>query len=76
MDNQALDILKLFYNGAPSVRDISNKTKLAPEEVREILKGARTCGLISFNTQDQAETFHNIKKKKLELYLRSKGALK
>lgn len=77
MTNQkALEILKLFYYGCSDMLLLSKKAKVSREEVREILRGARDCGLISYNTQDYNETFWNVKKQKLEPYLRAKGAIK
>lgn len=77
MTNQkALQVLKLFFFGAESVQELSRRTGVSRAEVREILKGARTCDLISFSTQDTTETFVHVRKKGLEKYLRSKGALK
>lgn len=77
MDNQkALQILKAFYLGCEDMIQISGRTKASRDEVREVLKGARECGLIDYHTQGYRETFNNIKKKKLEAYLRAKGALR
>lgn len=78
MDNQkALQVLKTFYIGScEDMVQISRRTKVSRDEVREVLKGARECGLIDYHTNGFRETFNNIKKKKLETYLRAKGALK
>lgn len=77
MTNQnALDVLKLFYFGCPDMVQLSKKVRLPREEVREVLKSARSCGLISYSTNDYNEVFVNVKKNKLGAYLRSKGALR
>lgn len=77
MNNQkSLDILKLFYFGCESMDLISKRTRVSRDEVREVLRGARECGLISYSTQDYRETFAHVRKKKLQEYLRAKGAIK
>lgn len=77
MENQkALEILKLFYFGCESMDVISKRTKVSRDEVRDVLRGARECGLISYSTQDYRETFTRIKKDKLQAYLRTKGAIR
>lgn len=77
MDNQkALQVLKLFYYGQESMEQLSKKARLTREETREVLRGARECGLISYSTKDYNETFIRIKKDKLKPYLQAKGALK
>lgn len=75
-NNQALAILKAFYFGAPDMATIAAKTKATRDEVREVLRGARSCGLIEYNTIDQRESFNHVKQKKLGAYLRTKGAIK
>lgn len=76
MTNQkAIDVLKLFYFGCPDMTQLAKKVRLPKEEVREVLKSARSCGLISYSTNDYKEVFCEIKKQKLGAYLRSKGAL-
>ncbi len=74
--NNAIYILKLFYYGVGSVQEISRRAGVSRAEVREILRGARSCGLIEYGTQDSIETFVHVRKKGLEKYLRTKGALK
>ncbi|MGL4345326.1 MAG: hypothetical protein ACRCTE_09020 [Cellulosilyticaceae bacterium] len=77
MENKkALDILKLFCFGCESMDLIAKRTKVSRDEVRAVLRGARECGLISYSTQDYRETFANVKKKKLQEYLRAKGVIK
>lgn len=75
-NNQALAVLKAFYLGAESMEQISYKTRVSREEVREILRGARECGLIKYSTHDYREVFSRTESKKLGAYLRTKGALK
>nr|WP_307989646.1 hypothetical protein [uncultured Niameybacter sp.] len=75
-EQKALQILKLFYYGAESIQEIERKVGVSRREVREILKGARSCDLISYSTQDTSETFVQVKKKGLEKYLRTKGAIR
>lgn len=75
-EQKALQILKLFYYGAESIQEIERKVGVSRREVREILKGARSCDLISYSTQDTNETFVQVKKKGLEKYLRTKGAIR
>lgn len=76
MTNQkALDVLKLFYFGCPDMTQLAKKVRLPKEEVREILKSARSCGLINYSTNDYREIFVDVKKQKLGAYLRSKGVL-
>lgn len=75
-DQNALKILKSFYLGASSMQDISRRTGASRAEIREILRGARSCGLISYDTQDVTETFLHVRKKGLEKYLRTKGVIK
>ena len=74
-DKNALQILKLFYFGASSMQEISRRTRTSRAEVREILRGARSCGLISYDTQGITETFLHVRKKGLEKYLRTKGVI-
>lgn len=74
--NQTTAVLKAFYFGCDSMQLISKKTKLSREEVREILRGARECGLIKYSTKDYNETFVHVEKKKLGSYLRAKGFIK
>ncbi|MGL4738631.1 MAG: hypothetical protein ACRCW2_14355 [Cellulosilyticaceae bacterium] len=77
MNNQkSLAILKQFYFGCDSMDLISKRTRSSRDEVREVLRGARECGLISYSTQDYKETFAHVRKKKLEVYLRTKGILR
>lgn len=77
MDNQkALKVLKLFYLGCENMAQLSLKAGVTRDEAREILKGARECGLISYSSHDTREVFVNIRKKKLGEFLRAKGALK
>lgn len=72
---QSTSVLKAFYFGCASIQDISRKTKLSRDEVREVLKGARTCGLIKFSTKEAQEVFVHVEKKKLGEYLKMKGLL-
>lgn len=74
-EQKALQILKLFYYGAASIQEIERKVGVSRREVREILKDARGCDLISYSTQDATETFVQVKKKNLEKYLRTKGVI-
>ncbi|WP_053984099.1 hypothetical protein [Niameybacter massiliensis] len=74
-DEKALQILKLFYFGATSVQEIERKVGLPRVEVREVLKGARSCDLINYSTQETCENFVNVRKKGLERYLRTKGII-
>ena len=74
-NTKALAILKAFYLGSDDMALISKRTKASRVEVREVLRGARECGLIEYSTKDYRETFFNIKKKKLGTYLSSKGVL-
>ncbi|MHC1750879.1 MAG: hypothetical protein AB9856_21605 [Cellulosilyticaceae bacterium] len=77
MDNKkVLRVLTLFYYGQESIIRLSQKAGVTREEAREILKGARECGLISYSTKDYSETFVRIKKDKLKPYLEAKGCLK
>ena len=74
--NQTLAVLKAFYFGCESMEKISRRTNLSREEVREVLRGARECGLIKYSTRDYHETFCHVESKKLGTYLRSRGAIK
>lgn len=74
--NQTIAVFKAFYFGCESMQAISRKTRIPREEVREILRGARECGLIKYSTQDYSETFIHVEKKKLGQYLRAKGMVK
>lgn len=76
MTNQkALETLKVFYYGCEDMIQLSRRAKVSREEAREIIKGARDCGMISYNTKDYKETFYNVKKQKLQAYLKSKGVI-
>lgn len=74
--NQSVAVLKAFYFGCDSIVGISKRTKLSRDEVREVLRGARECGLIKYSTKDYNETFVHVEKKKLGDYLRAKGMIK
>lgn len=74
--NQTLAVLKAFYFGCESMEKISRKTNLSREEVREILRGARECGLIKYSTRDYHETFVHVESKKLGAYLKAKGIIR
>lgn len=74
-DQKALQVLKLFYFGAASMQEIARRTGVSRAEVREILRGARSCGMISYDTKDITEELLHVRKKGLERYLRTKGAI-
>ena len=74
-NNQTLAVLKAFYFGSESMEKISRKTNLPREEVREVLRGARECGLIKYATKDYNEIFLHVESKKLGAYLRAKGII-
>ena len=74
--NQTLAVLKAFYFKCESMEKIAKKTNLSREEVREVLRGARECGLIKYSTRDYNETFSQVESKKLGAYLKAKGAIK
>lgn len=74
--NQTVAVLKAFYFGCESMEKIARRTKLTRDEVREILRGARECGLIKYSTRDYNETFVHKESKKLGAYLKAKGMLK
>ena len=74
--NQTAAVLKAFYFGSESVLSISKRTNLSRDEVREVLRGARECGLIKYSTKDYNEAFVHVEKKKLGAYLRTKGIIK
>lgn len=74
--NQSTAVLKTFYFGCASIELIAKKTKLSRDEVRQILRGARECGLIKYSTKDYHETFVHVEKKKLGAYLKAKGLIK
>lgn len=74
--NQTTAVLKAFYFGSDSIQSISRRTNLPREQVREILRGARECGLIKYNTKDYNEVFVHVEKKKLGTYLKAKGFIK
>lgn len=77
MDNQStLNVLKSFYFGCEDMVQIAARTKVSRDEVRDILRGARECGLIQYNTAGYRETFNNVRKQKLGTYLRTKGVIK
>lgn len=75
-DQNALHILKLFYFGVGSIQEISRKAGVSRAEVREVLRGARACGLIEYGTQESIEVLVHVRKKGLEKYLRTKGIIK
>nr|WP_302598727.1 hypothetical protein [uncultured Cellulosilyticum sp.] len=74
--NETVRVLKAFYFGGESMAQISKRTGVSRDEVREILRGARECGLIKYVTKDYNETFAHTEKKKLGEYLRAKGMIK
>jgi len=74
--NQTTAVLKAFYFKGDSIQGISRRTNLPREEVRDILRGARECGLIKYSTKDYNEVFVHVEKKKLGAYLRTKGIIK
>lgn len=77
MNNQnAIKILRAFFLGAEDMAQISYRTRASRDEVRDVLRGARQCGLIEYSTQGPKETLNNVRKKKLGDYLRTKGAIK
>ena len=55
---------------------LAKKTGVSRDEVREILRGARECGLIKYSTKDHRETFVHTENKKLGQYLKAKGFIK
>lgn len=75
-DQKTLEILKLFYFGCENMEQLAKRTKVPREEIREVLKSARDCGLISYKAQDYNETFCKVRKDKLQIYLKTKGILK
>lgn len=75
-DQNAIQVLKLFYYGASSMQEISRRTGVSRQEVREILRGARSLGLISYDTKEVTELLQHTRTKGLEKYLRTKGAIK
>lgn len=75
-DQNALKVLKLFFYGASSMQEISRRSGVSRQEVREVLRGARSLGLISYDTKDPTETLFHTRQKGLEKYLRTKGAIK
>ena len=74
--NETINVLKAFYFGSESMEIIAKKTGVERDEVREILRGARECGLIKYSTKDYYETFHHVERKKLGQYLKTKGFIK
>lgn len=74
--NETVKVLKAFYFGGESMAQISKRTGVSRDEVREALRGARECGLIRYSTKDYNETFAHVDKKKLGAYLRAKGLIK
>lgn len=74
--NQTIKVLKAFYFGCESMVQISKRTGVSRDEVREALRGARECGLIKYEAKDYNETFVHTEKKKLGAYLRAKGLMK
>lgn len=74
--NQTMAVFKAFYLGCESMEKIARRTKLSREEVREVLRGARECGLIKYSTKDYHETFTHVENKKLGACLRAKGVIK
>ncbi|MGL4363052.1 MAG: hypothetical protein ACRCSG_07305 [Cellulosilyticaceae bacterium] len=75
-DNNTLKILKCFYNGVESMEKIGYKCNASRQEVREVLRGARQCGMISYSTKEMSEYFVQVNRKGLEKYLKAKGVLK
>ncbi|MGL4798046.1 MAG: helix-turn-helix domain-containing protein [Cellulosilyticaceae bacterium] len=75
-DQNALKVLKLFFYGAQSMQEISRRSGVSRPEVREILRGARSLGLISYDTKEITELLMHTRTKGLEKYLRTKGAIK
>lgn len=75
-DRKTVSILKSFYFKPDSMEAISRRTQTPRDEVREILRGARSCGLIKYSTKDYYETFHHVEKKELGKYLKAKGFIK
>lgn len=74
--NQTMAVFKAFYLGCESMEKIARRTRVSREEVREVLRGARECGLIKYSTKDYNETFIHVESKKLGAYLRAKGIIK
>ena len=75
-DEKALQVLKLFYYNATRMQEISRRSGVSRSDVREILRGARTCGLINYDTKEVTENLCHVRKKELERYLRTKGIIK
>ncbi|ADZ83245.1 sugar-binding transcriptional regulator [Cellulosilyticum lentocellum] len=74
--NQIMAVFKAFYFGCENMEKIARRTKVSREKVREVLRGARECGLIKYSTKDYNETFTHVENKKLGAYLRAKGYYK
>lgn len=74
--NQIMAVYKAFYSGCESMEKIAKRIRVPREEVREVLRGARECGLIKYSTKDYHETFTHVENKKLGVYLRAKGIIK
>ena len=77
MDNkETVNVLKAFYFGGESMAQISKRTGVSRDEVREALRGAHECGLIKYSTRDYNETFVHKETKKLGEYLKAKGFIR
>ena len=72
---QTIAVLKAFYFGSDSIAAIAHRTQISRDEVREILRNARECGLIKYSTKDYNETFVHKDSKKLGEYLKVKGLI-